>query len=41
LRVGPLVVGIVFDFDPADVHFFDETGNRVPLGEASEPLSTA
>jgi len=30
---------IALDFDPADVHFFDEAGDRVSLDDESEPVA--
>ena len=32
---------IALDFDPADVHFFDEAGDRVPLDDEPEPMTAA
>lgn len=32
---------IPLDFDSADVHFFDETGERVSLDDEPEPVTTA
>ncbi|WP_225336400.1 ABC transporter ATP-binding protein [Halomicrobium urmianum] len=31
---------IALDFEPADAHFFDEDGERVPLGDEPEPVTT-